>query len=54
MKALRNISPLLALLLLTQTPAQRYVLDDSLWIKVILYDFHCDGSNPNFRTPDFP
>jgi fibro-slime domain-containing protein len=41
-----------ALLLALLPPAlgaQNYVLPDTLWVKVIFYDYKADGTNPNFE-----
>jgi len=42
----------LAFLLLGTTPLMAaYILTDTLWVKVIFYDFHADSTNPNYQ-PD--
>lgn len=41
---------ILWVLILTCSISAEYLLPDTLWAKVIFYDFHADGTNPNFEA----
>jgi fibro-slime domain-containing protein len=54
MKPIIRSAVLLSLVLLSalfQAPrAQGYLLPDTLWARVLFYDFHANGTNPNFEA----
>ncbi len=49
MHSIKKLASILFFVFITAAESD-YLLPDTLWVKVTFYDFHADGSNPNFEA----